>query len=139
MPVDIITLRSDNVSVLDHVADDVFDEPIKPERVAAYVTEPGHIMLVAVLDGVVIGQVMAVIHRHPDKATELYIDDLAVAPPFQRRGIATRMIEDVCALGKQRGCKEVWLTVDPDNEQGQRFYESLGLDERIALMFERTL
>ncbi len=139
MSVEIIRLNRGNAAVLDRVAGEVFDEPIKPERVAAYVADPNHMMLVAVSEGVVIGQVLAVIHRHPDKPTELYIDDLAVAPPFRRQGIAGRVLKEVTELGRQSGCAEIWVGTEPDNEPAKAFYRSLGLLVRTALIFEGGL
>ncbi|TKB31123.1 MAG: GNAT family N-acetyltransferase, partial [Mesorhizobium sp.] len=51
------------------VADEVFDEPVRPDRLSAYLAEPGHFMVVALADGIVVGQCAAVIHRHPDKVS----------------------------------------------------------------------
>ncbi|MET3579212.1 ribosomal protein S18 acetylase RimI-like enzyme [Mesorhizobium robiniae] len=83
-------LPGDDALVM-RVADDVFDEAVRPDRLAAYLASPGHFMIVALADGVVVGQCAAVIHRHPDKVSELYIDEVGVAPAFQRQGIATRL------------------------------------------------
>ena len=112
MTIEIIRLGSGNAGLLDNVAGDVFDRPIDPDRVADYVAAPNHIMLMAVSEGTVVSQVLAVIHQHPDKATELYIEDLAIAPACQRQGIATRMLQEAIALGKQDGCEEIWVLTD---------------------------
>ena len=114
-PIDIVRLRPDNASLLDRVAVDVFDEQVAPERLAAYVAEPGHMMLVAVVDGVVVGRCAAVIHRHPDKVAELYIDEVGVTPAFHRQGIARRMLDAMFALGRERGCGEAWVGTDRDD------------------------
>ncbi|MER9756359.1 hypothetical protein NKJ46_23520 [Mesorhizobium sp. M0166] len=45
------------------VADEVFDEPVRPDRLSAYLAAPGHFMVVALADGIVVGQCAAVIHR----------------------------------------------------------------------------
>src|SRR6476620_10348854 len=76
-----------DAGLFDRVADDVFDAAIDYRRLLAYLAEPGHLMIVALRSGQVIGQVAAVVHRHPDKPTELYIDEVGVAPAFHRRGI----------------------------------------------------
>jgi len=81
-------LTAGDAFVLDSVAEDVFDGPIDAERLAAYLAEPSHVMMVAMAGERVIGQCAAVVHRHPDKATELYIDEIGVAPEFKRKGIA---------------------------------------------------
>jgi ribosomal protein S18 acetylase RimI-like enzyme len=83
------------------VAEDVFDEPVRPDRLAAYLRESGHFMIVALADGLVVGQCAAVIHRHPDKVSELYIDEVGVSPAFQRQGIAQNMFDAMFAIGPQ--------------------------------------
>ncbi|WP_246804818.1 GNAT family N-acetyltransferase [Mesorhizobium mediterraneum] len=87
------------------VAEDVFDEPVRPDRLAAYLASSGHFMIVALADGIVVGQCAAVIHRHPDKVSELYIDEVGVAPAFQRQGIATKMLDAMFELGQEHGCE----------------------------------
>jgi aminoglycoside 6'-N-acetyltransferase I len=125
-PIEIRRVEASNAAVLARVADDVFDEPVDPERVAAYLAEPGHIMLVALSAGEVIAQVAAVIHRHPDKPTELYLDEVGVAPEFQRRGLARRMLDEMFAIGRAEGCEEAWVGTELDNEPARKLYESRG-------------
>ena len=76
MDVVIRRLMPHDAAILDRIAVDVFDEPVDRTRLAAYLTEPGHFMFVATTGGEVVGQCAAVIHRHPDKVTELYIDEV---------------------------------------------------------------
>ena len=130
MDVTLKQLTPADAAVLDRVADDVFDEPVDSKRLAAYLAEPGHFMIVAIADGVVVGQCAAVIHRHPDKVTELYIDEVGVADGFRRQGIARRMLDAMFALGKSLGCKEAWVGTEPDNVAARRLYESRGADGR---------
>src|SRR4051812_40405703 len=79
--------------LFDKVADAVFDDAVDHRRLWAYLTEPGHHMVVALRDGEMVGQVAAVVHRHPDKLTELYIDEVGVTPKLHRRGIARQMLD----------------------------------------------
>lgn len=124
--VEIKRLDVGDAAVLARVAEDVFDEPINPERVAAYLAEPGHIMLVALADNEVVAQVAAVIHRHPDKPTELYLDEVGVAPDFRRQGLAKQMLGEMLAIGKAAGCAEAWVGTEIDNELARKLYESRG-------------
>ena len=42
--------------------------------------------------GVMIGQLAAIVHRHPDlRPAELYVDELGVAPRFQRQAKNARV------------------------------------------------
>ena len=132
---EIVRLSPDNAGLLDRIAEDVFDEPVRPDRLAAYLADPGHIMLVAVSDGIVIGQCAAVVHRHPDKVAELYIDEVGVSPAFQRKGIARAMVERMLAIGNELGCGEAWVGTEPDNLPARGLYERLEVKENQAETF----
>ena len=41
-----------DAALLGRVADGVFDQSVDPGRLAAYLSEPGHPMIVAIIDGV---------------------------------------------------------------------------------------
>ena len=116
-------VRPDDESLFDAIAEEVFDEPVNPARLAAYLAEPGHHMVVALDDGVIVGQVAAVVHRHPDKPTELYIDEVGVAAGYRRRGIARRMLDAMFDHGRAIGCKEAWVGTEPDNLPARGLYE----------------
>jgi ribosomal protein S18 acetylase RimI-like enzyme len=126
-------------ALFDRVAVDVFDEPIDARRLAAYLAEPGHHMLVALHAGEVVAQVAAVIHRHPDKPMELYIDEVGVTPALQRQGIARRMVAEMFALGKALGCEEAWVGTEPDNIAARALYEAQGATGEPFVMYEYTL
>jgi aminoglycoside 6'-N-acetyltransferase I len=117
-------LEAGDDALVMQVADDVFDEPVRPDRLAAYLSQSGHFMVVALVDGVVVGQCAAVIHRHPDKVTELYIDEIGVAPAFQRRGIARKMLDAMFEIGRENGCEAAWVGTEPDNVAALALYES---------------
>lgn len=124
MTMEIRRLQMGDDAVVMRIADDVFDEPVRSDRLAAYLSQSGHFMVVALADGVVVGQCAAVIHRHPDKVTELYIDEVGVSPAFQRQGIATRMLDAMFEIGRENGCEEAWVGTEPDNVAARALYES---------------
>ena len=132
---EIVRLSPGNAGLLDRIAEDVFDEPVRPDRLAAYLADPGHVMLVAVSDGMVIGQCAAIVHRHPDKVTELYIDEVGVTPAVQRKGIARAMVERMLAIGKELGCGEAWVGTEPDNLPARGLYERLEVKRDEAETF----
>ncbi|TIQ35656.1 MAG: GNAT family N-acetyltransferase [Mesorhizobium sp.] len=124
MNVEIRRLHPGDDALVMRVANDVFDEPVRPDRLAAYLASPGHFMIVAVVEGMVVGQCAAVIHRHPDKVSELYIDEVGVAPPFQRQGIARKMLDAMFEIGRECGCEEAWVGTEPDNLPARALYET---------------
>ncbi len=124
MSIEIKHLTAGDETVLDHVAVDVFDAAIDPKLFTAYLTETNHHMMVAISNGEVVGQIRAVIHKHPDRADELYIDNLGVTPSLQRQGIATRLLNAMLELGRNLGCEDGWLATEDENAQARGFYAS---------------
>ncbi|MFG1847361.1 GNAT family N-acetyltransferase [Micromonospora carbonacea] len=51
---------------------------------------------------------------------------LAVHPAHRRRGIASRMVDELERRFTALGCPRVNLLVMPDNEAGLRFWQALG-------------
>ncbi|HEX9940224.1 MAG TPA: GNAT family N-acetyltransferase [Longimicrobium sp.] len=126
MNIDIRMLGPDDATVLQRVADDVFDHAVDPRWAAAFLADARHHMLVALDDGVVVGMVSAVDYVHPDKAPQLWINEVGVAPSHQRRGIARRLLDAMLAHGRTLGCTEAWLGTEDDNEAANALYRSAG-------------
>jgi ribosomal protein S18 acetylase RimI-like enzyme len=122
-------------ALFERVAGEVFDAPVDRARLAAYLAEPGHHMLVALHAGEVVAQVAAVVHRHPDKPTELYIDEVGVTPALQRQGIARTMVDAMLALGKALGCEEAWVGTEHDNVPARALYERYGVAAEPFVMY----
>jgi len=139
MEVEIRRVGAGDMDLFARVAPEVFDEPVRPDRLAAYLAEPGHLMLLAIGGGEVVGQCAAVIHRHPDKPAELYIDEVGVTPALHRQGIARRMLEAMFALGREFGCGESWVGTEPDNTAALGLYRQRGGAESPVVMFEYEL
>jgi GNAT superfamily N-acetyltransferase len=125
MTVELKRLSPGDLHVLDNVADDVFDEPIRLDRLRRYLAEPGHLMIVAIDDGVVVAQCAAVVHYHPDKVTELYVDEVGTATSHLRQGIARRLIAAMFDWGRELGCKESWLGTETDNVAANALYRGI--------------
>src|SRR5258708_16140267 len=88
MNVEIRCRGSGEEELFDSIAPGVFDNAVDRATLSHYLGSPGHHLIVALSKGEIVGQVAAVVHRHPDlRPTELYIDEVAVAPPPPPRGI----------------------------------------------------
>jgi aminoglycoside 6'-N-acetyltransferase I len=126
MNIEIRMLGPDDATVLHRVADDVFDHAVDARWAAAFLADARHHMLVALEDGVVVGMISAVDYVHPDKAPQLWINEVGVAPSHQRRGIARRLLDAMLAHGRTLGCTEAWLGTEDDNEAANALYRSAG-------------
>lgn len=51
---------------------------------------------------------------------------LAVDPDHQRRGHGRALVAAAAASARRRGCRSLHLTLNPEDEASQRFYEDLG-------------
>ena len=135
MNVEIRRVGPGDEALFERIAPEVFDEAVTRERLAAYLRAPGHHMLVALHAGEVVAQVAAVLHRHPDKIAELYLDEVGVTPALQRRGIAGRMVDMMLGIGRELGCGEAWVGTEHDNVAARALYRRREGEESTFVMF----
>jgi ribosomal protein S18 acetylase RimI-like enzyme len=57
------------------------------------------------------------------------IHDLAVLPDYRGRGVGRRLLEQVEAKGRARGCAKLTLEVRADNDRAQRLYRQVGFGD----------
>ncbi|WP_379550768.1 GNAT family N-acetyltransferase [Qipengyuania sp. DGS5-3] len=131
----ILWIDQSNKDVLDKVAPGVFDEAIKPKRLERYLDNPFNWMALAVEDGLVIGQCMCVVHHHPDKETELYLDEIGTGDEHRRRGVAQSLMDAVFARADEAGIEEIWLGTEPDNVPARGLYEKTGAKAEPAMIY----
>jgi ribosomal protein S18 acetylase RimI-like enzyme len=124
-----------DIMLFDTIEQDVFDEPVDPTRLAAYMREPGHLMVVALDGDLVVGQCAGVIHRHPDKANELYVDEVGTASTHRRQGIARAMLDELFEWGRELGCEEAWLGTETDNEPAKALYRRYAPTEDETIQY----
>ena len=135
MPFTLKRLTATDEDVFTHIAPDVFDEPVDPSRLATYLATPGHVMVVAIDDGSIVGQCAGVMHRHPDKPTELYVDEVGTASTHRRQGIARAMLDELFRWGRELGCEEAWLGTELDNDAANALYRGYAPIEDETMQF----
>lgn len=139
MGISLKRMRPGDEGDFDSIAPDVFDEPIHPERLEAYLLEVNHLMILAIEDGVVVGQCAAVLHRHPDKPIELYIDEVGTASTHRRLGIGKRLLDAMFVWGRELGCREAWLGTEHDNAAANGLYRKAGGRHDAIMSYEFDL
>jgi ribosomal protein S18 acetylase RimI-like enzyme len=73
--------------------------------------------------------------RHPDKGTEMYVNELGAAEVARHLGVATSLVEALAALAKGVGCSGMWEVCDPDNVGALATYRRAGAhDEAPAVV-----
>jgi len=121
--------------------DEAFDEAVDGELAARFLADDRHHLVVAYVDGEPAGFVSATEILHPDKPTELFLNELAVLPAYRRRGAATMLLEELKHLAEERGCVSIWVLTDEDNEAAMASYRTAGgeWDGATTVMFEIDL
>lgn len=75
-------------------------------------------------------RLLGIVRAVGDGSTILYIQDLLVAPPYQRRGIGSRLLQ--AALGRYPAVRQVLLAAD-DTPKTRAFYRAQGFCELSGL------
>jgi aminoglycoside 6'-N-acetyltransferase I len=115
-----------DAAVLDDAAPGVFDHGLEPRWRDEFFADPRHHLAVAMDGATVVGMVSAVHYVHPDKAPELWINEVGVAPSHRRMGLARGMLDAMLAHARTLGCGEAWVLTDVENGAAMRLYASAG-------------
>ena len=82
--------------------------------------------------GAVVGGLVAyVLTKFEQERSEVYIYDLAVAATRRRRGIATRLINELRRIAHDLGAYVIFVQADPPDAPAVALYESLGTREDV--------
>jgi len=125
--------RSDAAG-FDNIADDLFDGPIDRERLHEFLSDPRHHLAIAQDDELIVGFASAVHYVHPDKAPELWINEVGVAPSYHRQGLGKAIIAQLLDHGRKLDCKEAWVLTDASNTAARALYRSAGGEESECIM-----
>lgn len=121
------------------LAADVFDGPANPAGTARFLGEAGladprNILIIADLDGIVVGFASGTILDHPDKPRNLFIQELGVNEPAQRRGIASALLAALRAEGRAAGCRTSWVLTESGNAPARGVYAATGGQETTGVI-----
>ena len=126
MPIELRWLGPADAGVLDRVAPDVFDEPVAARWTRDFLDDRRHHLVVALDDGVVVGMASGVEYVHPDKAPQLFVNEVGVAASHRRLGIGRRLVDAMIARGRALGCTYAWVGTEEDNLAARALYERAG-------------
>ncbi|WP_425146201.1 GNAT family N-acetyltransferase [Deinococcus sp.] len=124
--VSVRVLTPDEAHVLSNVAPDVFDGPVHPDYTAEFFADPRHHLAVALDGTLVVGMASGIRYVHPDKAPELFVDEVGVSPEYQGRGLGRRMLDALMAHAKGLGCVAAWVLTEEENSVARKLYASVG-------------
>jgi aminoglycoside 3-N-acetyltransferase I len=116
---------------------ELFDDPPLPAASSQFLERQGHHLLFA-WEGTdrPVGFISGVEVMHPDKGTEMYVNELAVAEAARHRGVAASLLQALAALAKEAGCYGMWEVSDPDNVGALATYRRAGAQQEApAVVF----
>lgn len=124
MRIEIRMLGNHEQALLSNVAPDVFDNPVEANWCTEFVASNRHHLAVALDGDLVIGMASAVHYLHPDKAPELWINEVGVAASHHRKGIGKKLMNELLRHGQSMGCTEAWVLTEEDNVAARALYKS---------------
>jgi ribosomal protein S18 acetylase RimI-like enzyme len=134
-------LDSSDQAVLANVAPGVFDNAVDPRLAREFLGDPRHHLAVAIDQGQLIGFASGVHYVHPDKPSELWINEVGVAPSHHGRGVGKAVLRALLEQGERLGCGQAWVLIEDGNTTAMRLYASVGgkVEPVPSVMFTFTL
>jgi aminoglycoside 3-N-acetyltransferase I len=108
-------------------ASELFDEPLDPEAVRAYIADERNIFLLAsdrrravgFLRGTALGQLKST-------RRQMFLYEIGVVPEYRRRGIARELVRLLLNHCRDQNFEELFVLTDPGNEGAVTLYKSTG-------------
>jgi ribosomal protein S18 acetylase RimI-like enzyme len=69
---------------------------------------------------------------HPDKGTEMFLYELAVAAESRREGVGSALVTALRDFARERGCYDMWVLTDADNSAALATYAASGAGQPSA-------
>jgi len=104
----------------------LFDDPPHADATDRFLSEPGHHLLVAYVEGEPVGMITGVEMTHPDKGTEMFLYELGVDEHHRGRGVGRDLIAALATLARERGCYGMWVLTDDENAAAIAAYRAAG-------------
>lgn len=104
--------------------------PTYRETFAKIARDPNASLVVATLDGAVVGtyHVTYLTYLHAAGRQDAQIEAVHVAAAMRGRGIGEEMMKHAIEAARARGCRRVQLTTDKRRKDAHRFYTRLGFE-----------
>jgi ribosomal protein S18 acetylase RimI-like enzyme len=112
--------------------------PPTAAELAEIIDSPASEVLVARVDGKIVGTLTLVIFRIPT-GMRAWIEDVVVDEAARGHGVGEALNRFALDLAKQRGCKTVDLTSRPSREAANRMYQRIGFQARETNVYRYDL
>jgi ribosomal protein S18 acetylase RimI-like enzyme len=109
-------------------------KPLDAEALQALATREGNHLLVARVDGEIVGTLTLVILLIPTGA-RAWIEDVVVDEGARGQGVAAELTREAVRLARAAGVRTVDLTSRPSRAAANRLYERLGFQVRDSKVY----
>ncbi|CAB4693294.1 MAG: GNAT family N-acetyltransferase [Actinobacteria bacterium] len=107
-------------------------------EIAEIIDSPASDLLVARVDGRIVGTLTLVSFRIPT-GMRAWIEDVVVDDAARGHGVGEALNRFALDVAKQRGCKTVDLTSRPSREAANRMYQRIGFQARETNVYRYSL
>lgn len=107
---------------------DVYQSSIPSDMYLTFLLAKMHFIALVAMNGEeIIGGIAAYeLEKFEQERREIYIYDLAVAASFRRQGVATRLMQELRRIAKERGAYVIYVQADYGDLPAIKLYESFG-------------
>jgi aminoglycoside 3-N-acetyltransferase I len=99
------------------------------EYLSGLVSRDDFHVLAAIADRKIVGGLTAYeLVKYKREETEMFLYELGVEEEFQRRGIATALIERLKEICREKGIAEIFVATETDNRPARKLYQATGGD-----------
>ncbi len=112
--------------------------PPTPAQLEEIVSSPATQLLVARIDGDVVGALTLVVFRIPS-GVRAWIEDVVVDEATRGQGVGAALNREALRLAAEQGAKTVELTSRPSREAANRLYQRLGFKARDTNVYRFEL
>lgn len=108
------------------------------EQLTEIATSPASYLLIASVDGAIVGSLTLVVFRIPT-GVRAWIEDVVVDESARGRGVGEALNREALRIARERGAITVDLTSRPSRDAANRLYQRLGFIERDTNVYRYDL
>ncbi len=105
---------------------EAFDNAVLPGEATRFLNDERHVLVLGYVGDRPAGFASAVEVFHPDKQSELFLNEIGVMQRDRRRGVARALIDELRQVGRDLGCAAVWVLTDETYTAAMYLYASTG-------------
>lgn len=105
---------------------EAFDDEVLPSEATRFLEDDRHVLVLGYVGDRPAGFVSAVEVFHPDKQSELFLNEIGVTDRDRRRGVARALIDELRRVGQELDCANIWVLTDETNTAAMNLYASTG-------------